>query len=207
MTQGRPDGSRLIAILEIGYGIPPNWPLGDGLWKEGWEADDHPRWPAGTPDGAGGRFRPKDSSEELAERARQLAVRAAIRIALVSGLQAIAAGLLTPVPIIGEVADALLFADLIHMTSEFDRLKMETEVAVDYARKGPHDLDELRLDPNYKSFDLFDDFKTEYGRAGDGFEYHHIVEQGGANEDNFSPEQLQNTDNIVRIPKVAPRSD
>jgi hypothetical protein len=41
-----------------------------------------------------------------------------------------------------------------------------------------------------------------FGRAGDGYQYHHIVTQGGANEDNISPEQLQNTDNIIRLPTL-----
>ncbi len=41
-----------------------------------------------------------------------------------------------------------------------------------------------------------------FGRADDGYQYHHIVTQGGANEDNISPEQLQNTDNIIRLPTL-----
>lgn len=41
-----------------------------------------------------------------------------------------------------------------------------------------------------------------FGSAGDGYEYHHIVPQGGANAVNIPPEQLQNTDNIIRIPTL-----
>ena len=36
----------------------------------------------------------------------------------------------------------------------------------------------------------------------DGSQYHHIVTQGGDNASNFSPEQLQNTDNIVILPTL-----
>jgi hypothetical protein len=38
-----------------------------------------------------------------------------------------------------------------------------------------------------------------FGPVGDGQEYHHIVTQGGANADNIPAEQLQNTDNIIRL--------
>jgi len=31
-----------------------------GLIKAGWDSDQHPRWPAGTPDSQGGQFAPKD---------------------------------------------------------------------------------------------------------------------------------------------------
>lgn len=41
-----------------------------------------------------------------------------------------------------------------------------------------------------------------FGPAGDGYEYHHIVTQGGANKDNIPPEQLQNTENVIRIPTI-----
>jgi hypothetical protein len=41
-----------------------------------------------------------------------------------------------------------------------------------------------------------------FGAAGDGNQYHHIITQGGANEDNIPPEQLQNTDNIIRLPTL-----
>jgi hypothetical protein len=41
-----------------------------------------------------------------------------------------------------------------------------------------------------------------FGSAGDGYQYHHIVEQGGANANGFSAQQLQSTDNIVRIPTL-----
>jgi hypothetical protein len=41
-----------------------------------------------------------------------------------------------------------------------------------------------------------------FGGAGDGNQYHHIVTQGGANADNLSPQQLQNTDSIIRLPTL-----
>jgi hypothetical protein len=44
--------------------------------------------------------------------------------------------------------------------------------------------------------------RKRFGPAGDGEQYHHIVTQGGANADNIPPEQLQNTDNIIRLPTL-----
>jgi hypothetical protein len=41
-----------------------------------------------------------------------------------------------------------------------------------------------------------------FGAAGDGCQYHHIVTQGGLNEKNIPAKQLQNTDNIVRLPTL-----
>lgn len=39
-----------------------------------------------------------------------------------------------------------------------------------------------------------------YGAAGPGKEWHHMVEQGGDNRTNFSPEQLHSTKNIIPLP-------
>jgi len=70
------------------------------------------------------------------------------------------------------------------------------------------------LSNGYQEFASYDDFiKSEltrdvlykmFGRAGDGYQYHHIVTQGGANANDplISPEQLQNTDNIILLPTL-----
>jgi len=65
---------------------------------------------------------------------------------------------------------------------------------------------------DYEEFSSYDEFykvklslellAKRFGPAGDGQQYHHIVTQGGANEDNIPPEQLQNTDNIIRLPTI-----
>lgn len=38
-----------------------------------------------------------------------------------------------------------------------------------------------------------------FGKAGPGYEYHHIVEQGGK---DLLPEGLHSTRNVIRIPKL-----
>ncbi len=46
------------------------------------------------------------------------------------------------------------------------------------------------------SFESLSDFIKRFGAAGDGYIYHHIVEQSS----RFPASVIQNTDNIVRIP-------
>jgi hypothetical protein len=68
------------------------------------------------------------------------------------------------------------------------------------------------LSNGYEEFANYGDFvkgdlalepvEKRFGAADDGYQYHHIVTQGGANAGNIPAEQLQNTDNIVRIPTL-----
>ena len=48
----------------------------------------------------------------------------------------------------------------------------------------------------------FNAFKRAQGKAGDGMQWHHIVEQNPANKARFSPYQLHNVDNLVRIDRA-----
>jgi hypothetical protein len=41
-----------------------------------------------------------------------------------------------------------------------------------------------------------------FDAAGSGQQYHHIVTQGGANATKIPAEQLQNTDNVIRLPTL-----
>ena len=68
------------------------------------------------------------------------------------------------------------------------------------------------LSNGFQEFATYDDFiKSEptldmiakmFGNAGDGYQYHHTVTQGGQNANNIPREQLQNTDNIIRLPTL-----
>jgi hypothetical protein len=82
-----------------------------------------------------------------------------------------------------------------------------------FASQGPYSLEELQVMPgSYEAFSSYNDFVKgattgvigkRFGGAGQGYQYHHIVTQGGdANEDNIPPEQLQNTDNIIVLPTL-----
>jgi hypothetical protein len=179
-------------------------------------ADDplHPGWPAGTPGGLGGKFRPKDGSATAAGEAavRRRALRRAIRALLQQMLALppeIAANL---VPALGEAADIAMVAQLAETFSEFQQLDTDTKAALDFLANGPYSLEDLRVSPASESFSSFQEFKKglsfleyllkRFGAAGDGYDYHHIVEQGGTNADAFATQDLQSTNNIVRIPTL-----
>ena len=49
-------------------------------------------------------------------------------------------------------------------------------------------------------FESFYEFKKVMGNAGDGLNWHHIVEQNPANLAKFGPEKIHNTNNIIKIP-------
>lgn len=116
------------------------------------------------------------------------------------------------VPVVGEMADVVLIADLVRTAAEFRELQIDAHAATGFVKAGPHTLDGLRVsaeDESFSSYRAFvkggsiEEFLTKrFGPAGSGYEYHHIVEQGGANGINIAPEKLHSTQNIVRIPRL-----
>ncbi len=104
-------------------------------------------------------------------------------------------------------------ADVARTVAEFRKLAVDAVAALDFVKDGPHSFEDLQASSSgYEEFSSYDQFyKAElsleliakrFGSAGDGQQYHHIVTQGGANADNILPEQLQNTDNIIRLPTL-----
>jgi hypothetical protein len=173
---------------------------------------EHPGYPAGDPDGRGGKFEPKDESpeakatEEKLKRLKSLReFRAAVRVALV----AIRTAPLEAVPVVDVVVTVAAAAELARVAIELGNDETEINEALKFVRNGPYTLDQLRVSREDKGFDTFDAFKKvspliilfkAYGPAGDGNEYHHIVEQGGTNADNIPADQLHNTKTIVELP-------
>ena len=124
-----------------------------------------------------------------------------------------AAAVANLVPGLDVVADVAAALDIANTISNYWKLATDAQAAFDFASKGPYNLEELQMLSNgHEEFASYGDFiKGEltldviskmFGRAGDGYQYHHIVTQGGANEGNILPEQLQNTDNIIRLPTL-----
>jgi hypothetical protein len=189
-----------------------------GLDKASPDDPKHPGWPAGTPGGRGGKFRPKDGSGfeislEVKLRIIRLAARRALRLASGALLRLSVEGAANLVPGLDVVADAAAALDIANTVSEYWKLTVDATAAFDFASKGPYSLDELQMLSNgYKEFASYSDFiKGEltldtiskmYGNAGDGYQYHHIVTQGGVNAASIPAEQLQNTDNIIRLPTL-----
>lgn len=53
--------------------------------------------------------------------------------------------------------------------------------------------------PGYRAFKSFKSFKSAMGPAGQGKNWHHIVEQTEGNVQRFGPEALHNTENVIRL--------
>ena len=188
----------------------------EALSKASPDDPDHPGWPAGAAGGRGGQFRPKDrangdankiAADHMRRAIARRSIRAALRKILTSGRVARLAGEAASnlVPGLDVVGDAAMIADLVAMAGEFAASKRDADAAVEFAKKGPRKLDELRADMEDKSFPSYDAFKKIdlakfYGPAGDGYEYHHIVEQSA--EGDIPASELNSTRNIVRIPKL-----
>jgi hypothetical protein len=239
----------------------------------------HPGWPARTPGGVGGRFRPKDedaattdnaeaapkrqpsaqdeggptaqallgaspgetasavgtsptseapvpseaslAGQAAVERAAKDAGEAAVnRVAMRQEIRALAIEILTasvegavaPIPVLGEAAIVLTLMEMAETAAELRRLKIDAQAAIDFIEKGPYRLEDLQVSPDneafssyrefYKGFLEQQDLEKRFGRAGDGLEYHHVVEQGGANATAIPAKKLQSTENIVPLPTL-----
>ena len=117
------------------------------------------------------------------------------------------------IPILDVAADAAMALDVADTVAQFWRLAKDVTAALDFAQNGPRSFEDLQVPSgDYEEFSSYDDFvKREsgqqtiskmFGAAGDGYQYHHIVTQGGANAKNIPAEQLQNTDNVIRLPTL-----
>ena len=178
----------------------------------------HPGWPAGTPDGLGGKFRPKDDAEsaitqQVKNDIERIAMRRAIRTSALAVLRLTGEGAANFIPFLGLASDVAMAVDIARIISEFRKLAVDATAAMDFVKKGPYDLKDLQVSSQgYEEFSNYDQFyKCElslesmtkrFGPAGDGYQYHHVVTQGGENAINIPPKQLQNTDGIIRLPTL-----
>jgi hypothetical protein len=174
----------------------------------------HPGWPAGTPGGIGGEFRPKDGSEaaitqEIKDRISRQKLRLNLVAALHIGLEALA----NLIPGVDVAADVTMVADLARTLTEYGKLAIDATAAFNFIKAGPHSIEDLQVSSSdYEEFSNYDQFlkvgaspdqmAKRFGGAGPGNQYHHIVTQGGANADIIPPEQLQNTENIIILPTL-----
>jgi hypothetical protein len=158
--------------------------------------------------------------EEIAAVQKQLekaitrrVLKAAIRLALKPGrLGRLAVEMLSNfIPVVDAVGDAAMIADVAQTGVEAAQVLQDAKVALEFVKKGPQDLESLMVGQEGRAFDNFSDFKkldtvdmTDlekfYGPAKKGYEYHHIVEQGGMSQ-GLSERELNSTRNIIEIPK------
>lgn len=185
-------------------------------------ADDpeHPGWPKGAPGGKGGQFRPKEQTgaaaqrtsrkkteEELLRHIQRLMIREALREILsparIARLLGEAAA--NAIPGLNVAADIAMMADVASMAMDFAILKRDTDAALEFVKNGPYELEDLLVDKQERSFVSFDalkkvDFTKFYASAGDGWEYHHIVEQN--KEGTIPAQEINSTRNVIRVPKL-----
>ena len=110
------------------------------------------------------------------------------------------------VPGLDVVGDAAMMVDIASMAEDIAELRAETQIAEKFANDAPYTLDQLHVAPGDEKFVTFDAFKKideldkRFGAAGDGYEYHHIVEQNA--EGDIPAAEINSTRNIVRIPRL-----
>ena len=176
-----------------------------------------PGWPAKTPDGKGGKFRPKDdgTSGDQEARLRRLLARRGLRSTLRRIMTFRRAARLASeimgdaVPGLDILSGAASLADAIKLGADAAADAADTEAGIAFAEKGPQALEDLQMSgqtetfPSYSSFQK-SDLEKRFGAAGKGYEYHHIVEQGALGPDGvpFSAEELNSTENVIRIPRL-----
>ena len=173
----------------------------------------HPGWPAGSPDGKGGQFRPKDDPLEANDaRIKRLASRRGIRsilrrILTLKRVARLAGEILgDSVPGLDVMSGAASLIEAVKLGADAGSDAADTEAAIAFVENGPQALEDLQVSQQSERFSsdaafTKTDLEKRFGPAGDGYEYHHIVEQG-PNAATLTPRELNSTENIVRIPRL-----
>ena len=140
----------------------------------------------------------------------RVAARRAFREAALDALKSAGKKLaLSEIPIIGELADLATVYDVYRFAKQFIELRADIRAATRFVDEGAHKLADLRVSQESQGFNNYDaflkvgyvlpnDLEKRFGPAGDGMEYHHIIEQSSG----ASKAVTETTDNIVRIPTI-----
>lgn len=168
-----------------------------------------PGYPAGDPEGRGGRFMPKDKTPEAVQELQRVKALREFRAAAAAALVVMTTLPLEGIPGVDVAVSVRAVLQLGRIAIELGNDEKQINEAMDFVKNGPYSLDELRVSQDDVSFSSFNDFKKtsdedvivrRYPISGSGNEYHHVVEQGGENSNKFTPEQLQSTKNIFPLP-------
>jgi hypothetical protein len=183
----------------------------DEIEKASPDDPKHPGWPAGTPGGRGGKFRPKDSSFALIEKIKDEIARRELRINLAAALHVGIEALANLIPGVDLAADVALVAQAAQTMSQYRKVAIEAAAAFKFVQNAPYSLDDLQVSDDYREFSSYDAFLKSrlssklvfkyFGPAGSGSQYHHLVTQGGANANATLP-QLQSAENIIILPTL-----
>jgi len=142
----------------------------------------------------------------------RLTTRQLFREAALDALKSIGKKLvLSEIPVVGQLADIATVFDVIRFGKQFIELRQSVIAATRFVNEGAHTLADLRVSQDFQSFKDYaaflkidrvsrndDDLEKRFGRAGDGMNYHHIIER----ESGASKAVTETTENIVRIPAI-----
>ena len=184
------------------------------LAKASVDDPEHPGWPARSPDREGGQFRPKSDAglltfETKSQRVARLRQRRSFRAILgrvLTTKRAVRIGAewaADLIPGLEAAAGAASIADDVKLLEDIAEEVTGSQAALDFAEQGPRDLEDLMVSQDEASFSSYAaflklDLDKRFEAAGDGYQYHHLVEQG-TNSASFSQEILQSTSNIVKM--------
>lgn len=195
----------------------------DWLLKAFWDPQLHPRWPAHAAEGRGGEFSAAGDDDDLLvpigamddrymrdrlgrsiivqidpflKPGQPPAVMGAFPPSISAGVAAQVAAAMESQGI--RAAARLLVEQVPHLLDELPTLWPYLRVYI----KGPYSISELRASPDFASFSSADSFKDKFGSAGEGWEWEHLVGQTDDNINRFGEEQIHNTDNVIRLPKL-----
>lgn len=211
----RADMERVDAVIKLDkHDLAAGSNGGESVAKASPDDPKHPGWPAGTPGGVGGEFRPKDGAAPavITREIRDRISRRAMRINLTAALHVGIEGLANLTPAIDVAADVMMLADIARFATEYQELSTDAAAAFAFVKNAPYSLEDMQAAKEYREFSNYDAFlkgapevkiiEKFFGRAGDGSQYHHIVTQGGVNDRNLLSTQLQNTDNVIVLPTL-----
>lgn len=195
----------------------------DRLLKLAWNSDLHPRWAAHSGEGRGGEFRSGDDDGDAAIPTgykEDKNIRDGISRDMIKQIDPLLRPGELPLPGMpggvpaappgsngnagargfSAAARAAAWALLEAAPSLIGMLPSYVTYLEVYIR-GPFELPDLRASDDFEAFKTFKAFKDKFP-SGEGWEWHHLVGQSEANVRRFGEEQIQNTDNVIAIPKL-----
>jgi hypothetical protein len=212
----------VLAFVGVGFGRAPNGDFEKHLWKGDFDEAKHPRVPGGCSEG--GEFCSADEAsnanneaetidninnqnvivKDLMSKVEKRAARKILRNRLIAGLRVLAGLVADLAPVAGEIFDV---GEVAQTVADGIALEEDIAAAKAFVEQGPRSLESLQMSTDYQSFSSFDAFKKDifgkyFGAAGNGYEYHHIVEQGTAGLNDLSAGIMDSTENVVKIPRL-----
>jgi hypothetical protein len=151
------------------------------------------------------------TEKKVAAKEIRLLARRAIRTGALDALKVGGKLVLDAIPIVDIAAGISTARDVLEMAQEYRAFRIAVKAVQEFVDRGPQTLKQLLVDSTPRSFksfaalkkldsveELLAELQKFYGPAGEGMEYHHIIEQGSG----LSADIVQNSNNVVRIPKI-----